>query len=222
MIIYSIYKVVNSANGKVYIGFDSAWPARKKSHKYYLKHRDQAFYRALRKYGWNNFNWEVIYQSTDGYHCLNVMEPHFIKEYDSLIKGYNETKGGEGALGRKLSVETKKKMSESALGKHVGTKNGMYGKTHTNDVKSILSQQGKTKWNTGSREKLKATKSYGTFITPWGSFSSSTDAANHPKSTVKYYGTLRDYCINCDKARKKYLKNQTARACGFSFVPSEV
>jgi len=30
MIIYTIYKCVNTINGKVYIGFDSQWPNRQK------------------------------------------------------------------------------------------------------------------------------------------------------------------------------------------------
>jgi group I intron endonuclease len=111
MIIYSIYKIVNQINGKVYIGFDSNWPKRKYSHKYHIKNRNQHIYHAFRKYGWENFVWEVIYQSTDGKHCLSIMEPYFIKEYDSYYTGYNETLGGEGTLGRITKKQTKNKIS---------------------------------------------------------------------------------------------------------------
>jgi group I intron endonuclease len=111
MIIYSIYKVVNKINGKVYIGFDSNWPKRKEEHYYYLNKRQQTFYCALRKYGWENFEWCVIYQSKDGKHCLQVMERYFITEYNSFNSGYNETFGGEGSLGRILTEETKNKIS---------------------------------------------------------------------------------------------------------------
>lgn len=117
MIIYSIYKVVNKFNGKVYIGFDSNWPTRKNEHQYNLNKRQQTFYCALRKYGWENFEWEVIYQSKDGKHCLNVMENYFIEIYDSYKNGYNETLGGEGSLGRILSEKTKNKISHKLKNK---------------------------------------------------------------------------------------------------------
>ena len=100
MIIYSIYKCVNRLNGKVYIGFDSKWPNRKYEHKYNTNHKKQKLYHAIRKYGWNNFDWEVIYQSFDGEYTLKVMENYFITEYHSYNNGYNETLGGEGTLGR--------------------------------------------------------------------------------------------------------------------------
>ena len=77
MNIYSIYKATNRVNNKSYIGFDSKWPRRKTGHKdSYLK-EDTVFYRALRKYGWDNFDWEIIYQSKDLVHTKNEMENHF-------------------------------------------------------------------------------------------------------------------------------------------------
>lgn len=51
------------------------------------------------------------------------MESYFINEFNSFDSGYNMTKGGEGTLGkkswlgRKHSIETKLKMSNSAKGK---------------------------------------------------------------------------------------------------------
>ena len=128
MYIYSIYKATNIITGKCYIGFDSNWPARKTKHLFDVvnpnsKSYNCNFYRALRKYGIENFTWEILYQSLDGPHCLNTMESHFISEYNSFQKGYNMTKGGEGTLGkqswlgRKHSEETKLKMSMRQKGK---------------------------------------------------------------------------------------------------------
>jgi len=117
MIIYSIYKVVNNINGKVYIGFDSKWPNRKYEHHYNINTRTQHLYHAFRKYGWDNFSWEVIYQSKDGKHCLNIMEPFFIKEYNSYNIGYNETLGGEGTLGNTLKESSKLKISKALKNK---------------------------------------------------------------------------------------------------------
>ena len=103
MHIYTIYRATNTINGKVYIGFDSAWPKRKSEHKTAIKYGDNfKFYNAIRKYGWDCFVWEVIYQSLDYDHCLNTMEPFFIIEHGSLADGYNgNSGGGRGALGAK-------------------------------------------------------------------------------------------------------------------------
>lgn len=115
--IYSIYKVTNAINGKVYIGFDSNWPNRQKNHKYLSNKRNQKIYSAIRKYGWDNFIWEVIYQSKDGKHCLNEMESYFIKQFDSYQNGYNSTLGGEGTLGRITTNTTKNKISQALKNK---------------------------------------------------------------------------------------------------------
>jgi group I intron endonuclease len=122
MNIYSIYKATNIINGKVYIGFDSNWPSRISTHKSSSKNINRLFYSAIKKYGWANFTWELIYQSTDGAHTLNVMENYFINEYRSYVgfqdcNGYNLTLGGDGSLGRQESEETRKKKSLSKKGK---------------------------------------------------------------------------------------------------------
>jgi group I intron endonuclease len=109
MSIYSIYKATNKINGKSYIGFDSAWPNRMNNHKHNAsnkKHFKYALYNAIRKYGWDNFEWEVVYQSKDRDYILKEMETHFIKEYNTFgNNGYNMTMGGEGAFGYKHTKE---------------------------------------------------------------------------------------------------------------------
>lgn len=124
----SIYKCTNILTGKSYVGYDSNWPSRKTKHLYDFQNENSKnyncyFYRALRKYGKENFVWEVLYQSWDKNHCLNQMEPFFIKENNSYNNGYNMTKGGEGTLGKqswlgkKHSEETKSKISLSLKGR---------------------------------------------------------------------------------------------------------
>jgi group I intron endonuclease len=115
--LFTIYRATNITNGKVYIGFDSKWPNRKAQHlkKYKNERYKTAFYSALRKHGEHAFVWDVLYQSEDGDHCLNVMEPQFIAEHQSFGPGgYNLTAGGEGCLGRSgpLKWKTKVKTKE--------------------------------------------------------------------------------------------------------------
>lgn len=61
----------------------------------------------------------------------------------------NRTDGGEGLCGAKFSDEHKRKISIANLGntKGVGSKNPMYGKTHTAEVKKLLSEKMKTSSN---------------------------------------------------------------------------
>lgn len=115
MSISTIYKATNKLNGKCYIGFDSNWPSRKNSH--YYNHRSKRcpnyhFYSALKKYGWNNFSWEILYQSKDIDFCLETMEKHFITEYDSFRNGYNSTLGGQGSFGKLQSLKNKTEQSK--------------------------------------------------------------------------------------------------------------
>jgi len=58
----------------------------------------QAFYRAINKYGWDAFVWEVVDDTCVTNDELNVMELHYIKQYHSHgnDNGYNMTWGGDG------------------------------------------------------------------------------------------------------------------------------
>lgn len=58
--IYTIYKATNLITNKCYIGFDSCWPNRIKTHKNSKK--KYKFQRAAVKYGWESFEWEILYK----------------------------------------------------------------------------------------------------------------------------------------------------------------
>lgn len=56
-----IYKCTNIINDKIYIGKTSKtleW--RMKIHKQSSSYDDSLFYRAIRKYGFEKFKWEII------------------------------------------------------------------------------------------------------------------------------------------------------------------
>jgi len=91
MVIYSIYKIKNKINGKIYIGYTKQAEFRKKQHfncRGYSKIK-----KAILDYGEDNFEWEIIYQSKDKYNCLGEMEAHFIQQYNSVKNGYNVSFG---------------------------------------------------------------------------------------------------------------------------------
>lgn len=112
-----IYKATNTKNGKAYIGFSSNFQSRLTAHKNKAARGDcQYLHNAINKWGWDAFEWQVLYESKDSEHCLRVMEPKLIEEHNTFWEngGYNLTKGGEGTLGSKRSEESKKLISEKA------------------------------------------------------------------------------------------------------------
>ena len=118
---YTIYKATNKKNGHSYIGFDCNWPYRKSAHKCAVKRGSNlVFHNAIRTYGWESFEWEIIEQSQN-YDCLlNEREEHWIRQHNSHYidgNGYNMTYGGEATFGWVPSEETKKRISESKKGK---------------------------------------------------------------------------------------------------------
>lgn len=118
---YTIYKATNKVNGKSYIGFDSNWPTRYKNHKQLYNKTNTVFYQAIRKHGWDNFEWSIVYQSEDKEHTLNVMEEHYIRHFNTHVDeghGYNMTYGGEG--NNMLCEEARYKMGSANRGKKNG------------------------------------------------------------------------------------------------------
>lgn len=138
---YSIYKATNRLNGKVYIGIDSHWPARKRGHKHLALKENSGWYfhNALRETGFDNFDWEVIFESEDREYLLREKEPFFIKEYNSYGDGgYNLTPGGDNSpmFNRNHSDDTRQKM---AAAKITNPTKYWLGKTRSAETKQKIS-----------------------------------------------------------------------------------
>jgi group I intron endonuclease len=168
MNIYTIYKSTNKINGKVYIGFDSNWPHRKNSHKCYYKKGDTKFYRALKKHGWQNFEWTILYQSIDKNHTKDTMENHFIIEHDSFKNGYNSTFGGDGTFG--FSNPNRRKGFNS---------NGWLGKKHTQETKVLMSKNMRGVKKPNANQKGSNNNFARRIQTPFGIFGSIMEASEN-------------------------------------------
>jgi group I intron endonuclease len=152
MKVFTIYKATNKFNGDSYIGFDSNWPARYYKHKSLAKSTKLTyhFYNALRYYGFDNFEWEVIYQSKDRNYCKDVMEEYFITEYNTYKNGYNGTTGGEGSFGHIKSPEGIERIRQANLGRTPWNKGLTLGSlSPEHKVKLSESLKGKPAWNKG-------------------------------------------------------------------------
>ena len=94
-----IYKAKNTVNGKVYIGQTSNTLNRRKSrHLRECKTYNTIFGRALRKYGEDSFQWDIL-EDNIPLNELNSKEVNYISLFDSTnrSKGYNMTPGGDAA-----------------------------------------------------------------------------------------------------------------------------
>lgn len=163
MDIYSIYRITNNVNGKVYVGWTSRDPLiRFEEHQKTLKPKYQdrsAISYAIEKYGVDSFTFEIVYQSYDYDHSREI-ETHFIIECNSLLEGwgYNIDNGGTGhkrtastiekhraaIKGRKQSAEhvAKRKVcgERNAMFGKTGEKHHRYGKTNTELQKQRTSE----------------------------------------------------------------------------------
>lgn len=114
-----IYKFVNKINKKIYIGQSTNLEERYKSHKRNYNNPNSSgfnthFYNALRKYGFDNFDYEIIIQSESfSKEELNELEIYFIKKFDSFNSGYNMNIGGNFTSSKKkLDIEIVEKIKK--------------------------------------------------------------------------------------------------------------
>lgn len=103
---YIIYVHINKINHKAYVGQTNQIPQRRwgKDGKGYSK---QAFYNAIQKYGWDNFE-HIILERGLTQEEANQKEKEYIQKFNSYEQGYNATTGGQN---RTLSQEEKDKIS---------------------------------------------------------------------------------------------------------------
>jgi group I intron endonuclease len=111
----TIYRCTNTINGKSYVGFTSGdLEKRIREHKCEAG-RGSTFmiHKAMRKYGFDNFIWEVLEESDNSEFALNTLEEFYIRKFKThhTEEGYNMTFGGQsGMMGKTHSEETRKKM----------------------------------------------------------------------------------------------------------------
>lgn len=91
-----VYKITNKINNKIYIGQTNNLKRRIQEHKH-DKRNNHPIHNAIKKYGWENFEIEILYQGEN----YNEEEKKWITYYDSRnkTKGYNIVSGGQDSCG---------------------------------------------------------------------------------------------------------------------------
>lgn len=96
---YCIYKATSKTTGKSYIGKTKNFENRKKEH--ISGKEDHIFSRAIKKYGEEDFVWEILEDNIPDNQKASEREIYWIKRYNTYFKsrnsrGYNMTRGGDG------------------------------------------------------------------------------------------------------------------------------
>jgi len=143
-----IYKSINKINGKMYIGQTIAsLKERKYKHKSLAKNNSQLyFHRAIRKYGWKNFKWEIIEEPDK--EIGGQRETYYIKKFGCKSpNGYNLTDGNDNTtLG--LRFEWTDEQKAGIIGKNNSNYGGgkwMIGKNNPAKRKSVREKISKSK-----------------------------------------------------------------------------
>lgn len=136
---YKVYCLTNTINGKQYVGITKQDVIKRwKSGKGYKK--PTRIGSAIAKYGWNNFNKEVLFENLTQKQAIEV-EKEYIKKLDTINSGYNVQEGGLGGNNGYVSEETKRKSSLAHKGQHSSPKTefkkGQRSKAHLMIIKPV-------------------------------------------------------------------------------------
>lgn len=111
-----IYCFTNNINGKKYVGQTINPKERYNNHKSSYKNPNSKEYnsllhKAFRKYGFNNFTYEILAQNIDDIDILNQLEIAYIKQFNCKTpNGYNIEDGGKNGKKPKTLEHRKKEI----------------------------------------------------------------------------------------------------------------
>lgn len=122
-----VYRIYKKDNQKSYIGITMNIDERIGKHKR-ANVKNMAIHHAIRKYGWNAFNWEILERCSK--ESLMYRERIYISMLDTYKGfGYNQTPGGEHILFGE----------DNPMFGRTGEKHHRYGIPHTDEVKRKVS-----------------------------------------------------------------------------------
>ena len=182
---FCVYMHTNKINGKKYIGQtcqkpESRWGADGKKYR-----TSTHFWNAIQKYGWNNFEHDVLYENLSLQEA-NEKERELIAKYNTtdMSFGYNLEYGGINGFhsdetkekisnahkGKTFSKEHLKNLSKAHKGRNMGQNNPNYGKKPSEETLRKMSDAKKDIYNGTGNPNSKCVLQYdlsGNFIKEW-------------------------------------------------------
>ena len=134
---YTVYEHI-SPDGKRYIGKTGQEPERRwRKGEGYIQNK--RFYEDIRRFGWDSFQHNIISKHADKESAADE-ERRLISLYGANDPGHGyNISGGDGAGA--MAESTKALLSKSHKGKLAGKKNPMYGRTHTEAARKLISEK---------------------------------------------------------------------------------
>lgn len=151
---YIIYKATNKINGKIYIGKTYNLEKRKKQHIDDINN-GLPFHNALKKYGVNNFEWEIVDKANSDSE-IREKEIQWIKKCNSCISfpnsnGYNITLGGEGGISWNSKPILQYDLNGNYIDEYISSSHasvvtGLQRHDISNCAKGIVNRSGEYMW----------------------------------------------------------------------------
>lgn len=189
---YIVYMHKNKINGKVYVGITKQKPKNRWNYgNGYLN--SGHFIKAIRKYGWNNFEHIILYEKLTLFEA-EQKEIELIAKYKSNNQkyGYNIENGGHCNI---MTEETKDKIRKKAIGRKMSDE--FKEKCRINNIGRKATEETKNKMSKSQLGKhgIK-TNQYdleGNFIKTW----------NSAREASKYYNIDEGNITQCCRKRSK-------------------
>lgn len=189
-----IYKLTNTLNNKIYIGLTTetiSERCRKRiAEAKYRDSKNSYILNAIRKHGSEVFKVEQI-DTAFSLEELQQKEIFYIQQYNSTNRkiGYNLTKGGEGNLGLKMSDKTKEKIRQKAIGRKasIETKIKMSNSKKTNNIDFSKAIENCKLYNLKTSKKVEEFDLNNNLIKTYNSISEVSKTLNITKAKIDYY-----------------------------------
>lgn len=155
-----IYKLTNKVNGKMYIGQTvRSMAERLAGHKRnYERNVHTKLYDAMRKYGWDKFDAEVI-EVCSSLEALNARETYWIKYYNTVENGYNMYYGGDNncMFVKEIAEKHDERMRTKEVREKISKTMKEYHATHkvSEETKKKISNKLRAFYDAGKKPKYK-------------------------------------------------------------------
>lgn len=152
---YTIYKITNLLNGKIYIGKHKTSDINDE----YMG-SGKAIKAAIAKYGIENFSKEIL-SHCENENALNLLESLIVnKEFISRKDTYNIMEGGSGGWSHFLENKEYKQLGREAANKKILEIYGVDNIAKTDKVRKILSVNAKKRYDSGDHPFIYAKASF--------------------------------------------------------------